>query len=251
MTAGRVIVLVVAGVGGGLSGSVAGLASLVTYPALLALGLAPVAANVTNSVALVFSSVGAVSSSRPELTGQRARAGRLAAAGVLGGALGGVVLLITPDGSFEMVVPGLIAIAAVAILMRRRLLVADPGHAPAPPGLRLLLATAVIGVYGGYFGAGAGVMLMALFLHALSDSVPRTNALKNVVLGLTNGVAAVGFMIFGPVVWSAVLPVGVGAFAGARLGPMIVRRVDGDRLRVVVGIAGLGLAVKLGWSAYR
>ena len=94
-------------------------------------------------------------------------------------------------------------------------------------------------------------MLMALFLHATSDSVARSNALKNVVLGLTNGVAAIGFMVFGPVAWSAVVPVGIGAFAGARLGPAIVRRVDGDRLRVVVGIAGLGLAVKLGWDAYR
>jgi uncharacterized membrane protein YfcA len=105
-------------------------------------------------------------------------------------------------------------------------------------------------VYGGYFGAGAGVMLLALLLHSTDEDLPRANAMKNVVLGLANGVASVAFMLFGPVRWSAVVPLGLGLFAGGRLGPAIVRRAPADRLRVLIALAGVGLAVKLGYDAY-
>ena len=111
--------LVLAGVGAGLIGSIAGLASLISYPALLAVGVPPVTANVTNTVALVLNSVGSVSASRPELTGQRRRVPRLAAAAVLGGATGMALLLLTPSGAFERIVPWLIAGASAAILVQR------------------------------------------------------------------------------------------------------------------------------------
>jgi uncharacterized membrane protein YfcA len=245
-----VVVLAVAGVAGGLAGSVAGLASVATYPALLGAGLSPVAANVTNTVALVFSSTGSVSASGPELRGQGARARRLAAVGALGGAGGGVLLLVTPAGAFAAVVPWLVALGSLSMLARRRLVEDAVDAAPAHPGRRVVLGTAVIGVYGGYFGAGAGVMLLALLLHTTAAPLPQVNALKNVVLGLANGVAAVAFALFGPVRWSAVLPLGLGLFFGGRLGPVIVRRVPASRLRVAVALAGLALAVKLGVDAY-
>ena len=245
----RALLLVAAGFGGGLVGSVAGLASIVTYPALLATGLTPVAANVTNTVSLVFSTTGSVSASRPELRGQGEAVRRLALCGALGGGLGGALLLLTPSGSFELVVPWLVALGSLAMLVRRRLerTPAGGGHRG---GLALLAGTALVGVYGGYFGAGAGVMLLALLLHATDESLPRSNAAKNVVLGVANAVAALAFMAFGSVRWTAVVPLGLGMFVGGRLGPAIVRRLPAERVRITVAIAGMGLAVKLGIGAY-
>lgn len=250
MTAGEAIWLVVAGVGGGLSGSIAGLASLVSYPALLAAGLPPVTANVTNTVALVFSSTGSVWGSLPELRGQRARVRQLTVAALLGGAVGAALLLVTPGDAFERAVPVLIALASVAILARRRLV-----HEHRPPdrpiGARALVGFGLVGVYSGYFGAGAGVMLLALLLFTTGDTLPRANAVKSVVLGLANGVAAVGFVVFGPVRWNVVPPLGLGLLLGGRLGPVVVRRAPGGALRVVIALMGLGLAVTLGYRAYR
>jgi uncharacterized membrane protein YfcA len=116
---GEFLLLVLAGLGAGLVGSVAGLASLISYPALLATGIPPLSANVTNTVALVFNSVGSVSASRPELVGQRRRLVRLCAAGLAGGAVGAVLLLLTPSSAFEKLVPVLIASASAAILVQR------------------------------------------------------------------------------------------------------------------------------------
>jgi uncharacterized membrane protein YfcA len=249
VTVARAIVLVLAGIGGGLTGSIAGLASLATYPVLLAVGLAPVTANVTNSVALVFSSVGSVLGSRPELRGQADRVRQFAFAGVAGGAAGGALLLVTSSDSFELIVPWLIALAAVAMLLRGRLVDVDNAEAHrSGPGL--LAAVAAVGVYAGYFGAGAGVMLLALLLHAVRDTMPRSNAVKNVVLGLGNGIAAVAFVIFGDVRWAYVAPLGAGLLIGGSIGPMVVRRSPVRPLRIVIGVAGLGLAVKLGFDAY-
>lgn len=245
MTAGEALLLVCAGVGAGLCGSIAGLASLVSYPALLAVGLPPVTANVTNTVALVFSSTGSIIGSRPDLVGQRARVRQLAVAGMAGGAVGGALLLLTSAESFERLVPWLIGGASLAILARRKLVeVAAVEHQPRM-GPGTVLAVGLVGVYGGYFGAGAGVMLLALMLWATAEPLPRCNAVKNVVLGLANGIAAVAFAIFGPVRWDLVLPLGIGLLVGGRLGPVVVRRAPQGPLRVTIAVAGIGLAVKL------
>jgi uncharacterized membrane protein YfcA len=248
------LLLVLAGIGAGLSGSVAGLASLVSYPALLAAGLSPVSANVTNSVSLMFGSVGSITGSRIELAGQRRRAQRLTAAGILGGTAGGALLLLTPGGAFEKAVPWLVGAGAAAILVRRKLVEVsyEEGHhhPHVDVSRRVLLATAAVGMYGGYFGAGAGVMLLSLFLYVTGETLPRANALKNVVLGFANGVAAVTFALFGPVRWLYVLPLGAGLLVGGRLGPVVVRHAPQRALRIVIGIAGLGLAITLGLDAY-
>lgn len=243
------LLLALAGVGGGLTGSVAGLASLVTYPVLLALGLPPKIANVTNTVSLLFSTFGSMSASRPELRGQRARAWRLGPAGALGGVAGGALLLATPASSFEAVVPFLVALGAIAMLARGRLARTAGTGAPMRP-VALMAVTATIGIYAGYFGAGAGVLLLALYLHTTAEPLPRANALKNLVLGSANGIAAISFALFGPVRWSVVAPFGAGLFLGGRLGPAVVRRVNAERLRVAIAIAGLGLAVKLAFDTY-
>jgi uncharacterized protein len=242
--------LVPAGFGGGLAGSIAGLASLVSYPALLAVGLPPVTANVSNTVALVFSSIGSVSGSRPELSGQRPQAWRLGAVAIAGGVSGGALLLLTPSSDFALIVPWLIGLASLAILIRR-----NPAR-PAPTELHrptwvLIAGVYLVAIYGGYFGAAAGVLLLALLLVSTAEPLARSNALKNLLLGLANAVAAVAFVVFGPVRWSAVVPLAAGFMLGGRLGPIIVRKTPAGPLRALIACAGVALAVHLGLDAYR
>ena len=233
----------------------AGLASLFSYPALLAAGLPAVAANVTNTVALTFTSVGAAAGSRPELTGQWPTVRRFAALTALGGALGAGLLLITPPGAFEKVVPVLIGGAGAVLLFQPQIRAAvlrkagrdDPDHHSGPFVLAGILAVAV---YGGYFGAAAGVMLLALLLVALPVSLLQGNAIKNVLLGVSNAIAAIGFALFAPVDWWAVLPLAAGALVGARLGPVLARHLPPTALRVGIALAGLGLAVVLAVQAW-
>lgn len=243
--------LVVAGFGGGLTGSMAGLASLVSYPALLAVGLPAVSANVTNTVALVATGVGSVWGSAPELRDQRRRARRLAVMAVAGGVTGGVLLLITPAGLFTRLVPWLIGAGSLAILARRGGPPAVPAGDAAVPGWEVAAAVFAIAVYGGYFGAAAGVIMLAVLMWSTGEGLPRSNALKNLLLGVTNAVAAVAFAVFGPVRWAAAVPLAAGFLAGGRLGPVLVRRLPVGTLRVAIALAGLGLAVKLGLDAYR
>ena len=231
---------------------------MATYPALLAVGLPPVTANVTNTVALVFSSIGSVSASRPELTGQGRRLRPLAVAGATGAVLGAGLLLVTPGEAFELVVPWLIGLASVAILVRRPLIAVAVADAHVDVGLdaarhvprNLLIGVGVIGIYAGYFGAGAGVMLLALLLFMTGEVVARANAAKNLVLGVSNGVAAVGLAVFGDVRWPYAAPLALGLLIGGRLGPVVVRRLPDGPLRVGIAVAGIGLALKLGYDAY-
>jgi uncharacterized membrane protein YfcA len=245
--------LVLAGIAGGLAGSIAGLASLTTYPALLALGLPPVTANVTNTVALIFSSIGSVLGSRPELKGQAAGLKPLVPMALLGGAVGAALLLSTPAEGFEKVVPLLLAFASLTILIPRRGSLNDPS-VQVPRSRRELLTQGagifLIAIYGGYFGAAAGVLLLALMLHTSRASLPRANAAKNALLGVANGVAALAFVFLAPVDWSAVIPLGLGCLIGSRIGPIVVRVAPSRTLRWVIGAAGLALAIKLGIDAY-
>jgi hypothetical protein len=244
--------LVLAGIGAGLTGSIAGLASLVSYPALLATGIPPVTANVTNTVALVLNAVGSVSASRPELRGQTRRLRPLVTAAVLGGAVGATLLLLTPTEAFERLVPWLIAGASAAILVQRppRELAAEGAQHPPGDPRWLPLGTFAIAIYGGYFGAAAGVLLLAMYLLTTGEGMPRSNAMKNVVLGVANAVAALAFVVLTDVAWSAALPLALGFLVGGRLGPRVVRRAPQRLLRTVIAVAGLGLAVHLGIQAY-
>lgn len=250
------VLLLVAGICAGLVGSVAGLASLISYPALLASGVPPLTANMTNTVAMVFQGIGAVSASRPELRGQGRRVRRLAVASLLGGAVGATLLLLTPSSTFERIVPVLIAAASAAILVQR------PPRELALEGARLHpyrshddprwlpLGTFAISIYGGYFGAAAGVVMLAMLLLGVGEGLPRSNALRNVTLGLANVVAAVAFIVLAPIAWSAALPLALGLLTGGRLGPWVVRRAPQTALRRIIAVAGFGIAVYLGIQAY-
>ena len=252
---GTFLLLVAGGLGAGLSGTMAGLASLFSYPALLAAGLPAVAANVTNTVALTFTSVGAAAGSRPELTGQWPTVRRFAVLTALGGALGAALLLVTPAGAFEKIVPVLVGGAAAVLLFQPRIRAAvlrrqGRGDAEHHGGPLVFAGILAVGVYGGYFGAAAGVLLLALLLVALPVSLLQGNAIKNVLLGLSNAVAAIGFALFAPVDWWAVLPLALGALVGARLGPVVARHLPATALRVGIALAGFGLAIALAVDAW-
>lgn len=256
MTAVEFALLLGAGICAGLVGSVAGLASLISYPALLAAGVPPLTANMTNTVAMVFQGVGSVSASRPELRGQGRRVLRLALASVLGGAAGAALLMATPTSVFERVVPVLIGGASAALLVQRppRELALEgarlhPGRAHDDPRW-LPFGTFAISIYGGYFGAAAGVMMLAMLLLAVGEGLPRSNAVRNVTLGLANVIAAVAFIVLAPIAWSAVLPLAMGLFTGSRFGPWVVRHAPQTVLRRIIGLAGLGLAIHLAMDAY-
>lgn len=249
VTWGEIVLLFAAGIGGGLTGSIAGLASVSTYPALLMFGLSPVMANVTNTVALVFNGIGSVRGSLPELAGQGPQLKRLVPVAALGGLAGAVLLLSIPSEGFENAVPILLAVSAVAIALPRG---KDSGTAPTlARTIAKAVTVGVICVYGGFFGAAAGVLLLALFLRTGSADLADANAIKNVVLGVANGVAAVVFAVFAPVHWPAVAAMGIGCLIGARLGPIVVRHAPATPLRLLIAAAGLALAVKLGLDTYR
>lgn len=249
MSPAELLILALAGFGAGLVGSIAGLASLISYPVLLAIGVPPVMANVTNTVALVFSSGGSVLSSRLELGGQANRLLRLGVVAVLGGVIGGLLLLLTPPGAFQLIVPWLIALASIAILVQRRpqeVQWLDRGR----DAIGVTVGVFLVAVYGGYFGAAAGVLMLALLLASTRETLARSNAVKNVVLGLANATAAVTFIFFSSVHWSLVAPLALGCFAGGRLGPFLVRYAPARPLRIAIAVAGMGLAVHLGIDAY-
>jgi uncharacterized protein len=251
MTAWDLLLLLAAGIGGGLAGSIAGLASVSTYPALLLVGLPPVSANITNTVALVFNGVGSVSGSLPELRGRRRTLTALIPVAVAGGVAGAALLLAIPAEGFERVVPVLLGLSAIAIALPHR------GDAD-PDGRRSTARTVLLGVaifaiciYGGFFGAAAGVLLLATFLRTGSPSLAHANGTKNVVLGVANAVAAAVFIASAPIDWGAVVPLGIGCLIGSRIGPAIVRRAPPTPMRLMIAAAGLALALKLGLDTYR
>ena len=240
----RAAVLLLAGIGSGVVGYAAGLASLVSFPVLLALGVPPLTANVTNSVALTGVTLGGVASARPELVGQRRRILTFGAIGVGGGAAGALLLLRLPPGVFERVVPWLVAFGSVVLLLRPWLRRWHAGRLHERHPVVLAVVGAVT-VYCGYFGAAAGVLLLATFGAVLPDRMARLAALRSTVVGAANTTAAVVFAVTGSVAWWAVPPLLVGAVIGSTLGPPLVRRLPETPLRVGVALAGLGLAVIL------
>jgi uncharacterized membrane protein YfcA len=239
-----------AGILAGIVSVVASLASLVSYPALLALGLPPVSANVTNTVALMFTGLGATIGSRPELAGQGRRVLRLGLVTAVGGGVGAALLLLTPASGFEYAAPVLIAAGSATILRAPVPATLTAPEVSREHGWLPRIALFTVAVYVGYFGAAGGILLLAVLIRLLQQSLARTNAVKNAISGLANGVAGLGFAIFGPVRWVAVLPLAAGFLIGGWTGPKIVRRLPSRALRIFVGCCGLGLACWLGARTY-
>src|SRR5437588_9873507 len=250
MKSSEALLLLAAGTLGGILSTVVSIASLVTYPALLALGVPPLSANMTNTVSLVLTGAGSVLSSKPELTGQGRRVIRLGIVTALGGAAGAAVLLLTPASTFTVVVPVLIGGASLVLLVQPRI----KGLAPSADGGNKVVhgvALLAVAMYVGYFGAAAGVMLLVVLSMMIDESLVTVNAVKNAISGMANAMAAACFALFGDVRWALVVPLAAGFLVGGWIGPKIVRKVPAGPFRVVVSLCGVGLAVRLGISAYR
>ena len=223
MDLGDVALLLAAGLAAGTVNAVAGGGSLVTYPTLLATGLPPVAANVTNSIGVAPGYLGAVLGSRPDLAGQRHRARWLLLTSALGSVAGAAILLLTPERAFEVVVPFLVlgASATLAFQDRLRALVGHPAvGSPRRQTIALHLVVGLATLYGGYFGAALGVLLVALIALVVADTMARVSALKNLVSAVVGVVTVAVFAVFGPVDWLAALVLApttvIGGYAGAR-----------------------------------
>lgn len=239
--------LVGAGVLAGIVGTAGGITSLVSYPALLAAGVPALAADVVNIVAIAVCWPGAALASRPELEGRAPWVGRWSCVAGAGGVVGAALLLLTPSSEFDRVVPFLVAVGSLALLFQPTLS-ARTGHRT--HGNRPLLFGGVlsVSVYNGYFGAGSGVMTMALVMLTVDDHIARANALKNMLIGAATLSAALVLAAGASVDWSAVAPLAAGTFVGSTIGPRVARRVPAAPLRWLVALVGLGLAVRL-WVA--
>jgi uncharacterized membrane protein YfcA len=249
MSVGEVLAIALAGLAAGTVNTVVGSGTLITFPVLLAFGYAPVTANVSNTIGLVPGSLSGAVGYRRELAGQRGRALRLGSVAVLGGVTGAVLLLVLPAAAFEAIVPVFIAMALVhAVLQpRQNRLLAEREAAGRARKRALLLGPAiyVTGVYGGYFGAAQGILLLGILGVALAQDLHRTNALKNVLAGLVNGVAGVFFMFAAHVEW---LPAGIIAGAsivGGQLGSRYGRRLPPRALRALIVVVGVVAIVRL------
>jgi uncharacterized membrane protein YfcA len=232
----------------GAVNAVIGSGSLITFPTLLAFGYPSVTANVSNNIGLVPGSISGAVGFRRELRGQGTRARTLAVASGVGGLTGAVLLLTLPSEVFDAIVPVLVLTACVLMVLQPRLAVWAADRRAAQSRDVPLVALAVVflaGVYGGYFGAAQGVILLATLGVLVPDDLVRTNALKNVLAGVVNGVAALLFIVFGDVAWSAVALIAVGSVIGAALGARVGRRIPATALRILVVILGIAVAVRL------
>jgi uncharacterized protein len=241
----ELLLLAGAGLVAGTASAMAGGASLLTFPVLLALGLSPLSANVTNTTGLVPTSVGAAIASREELAGRRGRLAFLAVPTVLGALAGAAALLLAPPGVFEAIVPFLIAGSSVLLLAQPSIVRLAGQRLVARRERGAWLGALAACVYAGYFGAGAAVLLMALVGLFSTESIHELNAMKNVLIGLANAVAAVTFAFAAPVEWAAVAALAVGSLAGGMAGGRLVRLIPARPLRIGIAAVGVGVAVWL------
>lgn len=238
-----------AGIVAGTINTVVGSGSLISFPTLLAAGLDPVTANVTNTVGLVPGSVSGAVGYRRELRGQQRRLLRLGAAGLIGGLVGGVLLLVLDEGVFRTVVPVLIVLACILVVAQPRLIAwvrgrrdgRPPGHAGSWLTWLFILAASV---YGGYFGAAQGVLYMAVLGLGVDDSWQRLNAAKNVVAVGVNGVAALLFALVADVEWAMAGVLAAGAIVGGQVGATVGRKLPDWALRGLIVVIGVVAVVQ-------
>jgi uncharacterized membrane protein YfcA len=240
--------LALAGFLAGAVNAVAGGGSLISFPALLAVGYPPVAANVTNQVAVLPGYVGGSVAYRRELRGQRARLLALSVTTAAGALLGALLVIVLPASAFERAVPWLVLLACAVLaaqpLLSRRMSPpdepADQHRSPLLHGLEFAAS-----VYGGYFGAGLGIMLLAVLAVGLGEPLQRLNAIKGVLSLLVSAVAAGVFALLAPVAWGAAAIMAVTTYAGGQAGVLVARRLEATLLRAVALVFGVGVALWL------
>ncbi len=243
----EILAILAAGMAAGTINTIVGSGSLVTFPTLLAFGYSPVVANVTNTVGIVPGSLSGAIGYRRELAGQRGRAIRLGIAAAAGGLTGGLLLLALPESAFQQIVPILILASVVLIALQPRLsrAMGDRRVVGAEHTVPLVVTLYLTGIYGGYFGAGQGVIMMAILGVFLPDHLQRLNALKNVLAVLINGVAAILFTLVAPVSWAPAIVLAVGAIVGGQIGARVGRRLPAGALRLAIIVIGTFVGVRL------
>lgn len=241
-----------AGIAAGGINTIVGSGTLITFPVLLAFGIPPVTANVSNTIGLVPGGVSGAYGYRRELEGQRARLVRLGSASLLGGTTGAILLLVLPAAAFKTIVPALIIAALVLVVVQPRLArwvkerrAADTGPAPEHGGLILYVAIFLCGIYGGYFGAAQGVLLIGLLGVFVHEDIQRLNGVKNVLGLLVNAVSAVVFTVIADVDWRVAALIAVGSIIGGQLGAKMGRRMPPTALRAVIVVVGSIAVVRL------
>ncbi len=229
----------------GAVNAIAGGGSLITFPTLVAAGLPPLIASVTNTVAMCPGYLGATLAQRTDLAGQGRRAAILLPIGAAGGIGGAMLLLHTSSRMFDVIVPFLILVAAILVAtqdrLRRRLLSRVPAH---HAEVLAVIPISLAAVYGGYFGAGMGVMVLAALGVVLDDSLVRINALKQTVSLAVNVAAALVFLIWGPIDWALTLVMAGAALAGGALGGVLATRIPPAALRWTIVVIGLGVSAR-------
>jgi uncharacterized membrane protein YfcA len=237
-----------AGIVAGTINTVVGSGTLFTFPVLLAFGYAPVVANVSNTVGLVPGSATGALGYRRELAGQRRRLVPLACASLTGGVIGAVLLLSLPASAFQAIVPVFIAIALVLIIVQPRLSRILAAHRPSGrerAGPVATLAVMAGGIYGGYFGAAQGILVLAILSLALDDELQRLNAVKVVLTGLVNLVSGIVFVIAAHISWGPAGLIAAGSLLGGILGARAGRRLPPRALRAVIVVVGIAAIVHL------
>ncbi|KIA61435.1 sulfite exporter TauE/SafE family protein [Nocardia vulneris] len=241
-----------AGIAAGGINTIVGSGTLITFPALLAFGLPPVTANVSNTIGLVPGAISGVHGYRRELAGQRERLVRLGTASLLGGITGAVLLLTLPANAFKAIVPVLIILALVLVVVQPRLSrwvkarrADGAGPAPQHGGPVLFVAVFATGIYGGYFGAAQGVLLLGLLGVLVHEDIQRLNGVKNVLALIVNGVSALIFIVIADVNWQAVGLIALGSIIGGQLGAKMGRRMPPNVLRAVIVVVGTIAVVRL------
>jgi uncharacterized membrane protein YfcA len=248
MGAGEILSIALAGLAAGAINTLVGSGTLITFPVLLAFGYTPVTANVSNTVGLVPGSVSGALGYRRELAGQGRRALRLGTMSVLGGITGAVLLLVLPASAFKAIVPAFIAAALVLTVLQPRLsrwLLARQIDLEHPRSVFAPIAIYLTGVYGGYFGAAQGILLPAILGVALAQDLQRTNALKNVLAGLVNGVAGLYFIFAAHIEWAPAGIIAATSILGAQIGARYGRRLPPPALRAVIVAVGVFAIVRL------
>ncbi|MET9360667.1 sulfite exporter TauE/SafE family protein [Streptomyces sp. NPDC006632] len=246
------LAVLAAGIGAGTINTIVGSGTLLTFPVLLATGLPPITANVSNALGLVPGSISGAIGYRHELRGQTRRVLRLGAAALLGGLAGAILLLALPSSSFDAIVPVLVGLALVLVLFQPRLAAAitrrrEARGTEAHPegGAALLAGLFLASMYGGYFGAAQGVLYLSLMGLLLADSLQRINAVKNILGAVVNGIAAVFFLFVAEFNWTAVLLIAAGSTIGGQIGAKVGRRLKPAVLRGVIIAVGVVAILQL------
>jgi uncharacterized protein len=261
MTLAKGALIALAGCAAGFINAIVGSGTLISFPTLLGAGFEKVAANMANTVGLAPGSVSAAIGYRRELVGQRRRLTILGPASALGGLTGALLLLTLPSAAFKTIVPFLVLLGVALVIAQpyvqkrvkaRRAATAEMTGSSASTAVEVerirpevIFAVFLTGIYGGYFGAGQGVILTGLLGMVLMDDMQRINATKNVLAALVNGVAAIVFIVLRPIPWAPAILIAVGSTIGAQIGAKVGRRIPPNMLRALIVTIGLVVAIKL------